>query len=115
MDMANGSAVRENSYITSLCKANMFKLLNITEEHFKENILKQYMFLNKMCNLKKLLIPSVYGSQDANWKEQYELNEFINELLIEDLKNYYYDDCDEVNSLIKSHERSKKLNTLLKD
>jgi len=116
MDMANGSAVRENSYITSLCKANMFKLLNITED-FKENILKQYIFLNKMDNLKKLLIPSVYGSQDDNWKEQYELNEFINELLIEDLKNYYdgYDDYDEVNSLIKSHERSKKLNMLLKD
>lgn len=113
MDMCSGAHLRENSYICSTTKYNMFKLLPITLD-FKEDILKQYMFLITLGGeLNKILMPSNYGSQDTNWKSQYELNEFVNELLVEDLKSYYDGEDDEINSLITSHERAKKLNSVL--
>lgn len=111
----SGSSLREISYIASLDKFNMFKLLPITLD-FKDDILKQYQFLITLgYELNKILIPSVYGSQDTNWKAQYELNEFVNELLIGDLKAYYCDDDEfsEIEAMVKSHERNKKLNNLL--
>jgi hypothetical protein len=115
MDLVNGSAIRENSYITSLSKLNMFKLLNITLD-FKDDILKQYMFLTNLgFSLNKILLPSVYGSQDTNWLELYKFNNFVSELLIKDLKDYYCDEeeYDEINSIITSHERDKKINEIL--
>lgn len=114
MDLMNGSSLRENSYI-SWPKHNMFKILPITMD-YKEDILKQYKFLIRLgYELSRILKPSVYGSQETNWKAQYELNEFINDLLIDDLKSYYCDEdeYDEINSMVTSHERNKKLNNLL--
>ena len=114
MDLLNGSAIRENSYIELLAKFNMFKLLPITLD-FQDDILKQYMFLNNLgFSLNKILLPSVYGSQDTNWLELYKFNNFVNELLIKDLKEYYCDEeYDELNSIITSHERDKKINEIL--
>jgi len=115
MDMMSGASLREGSYISSISKCNMFKLLPITTD-FKNDILKQYQFLIRLgYELSRILKPSVYGSQDTNWKAQYELNEFVNDLLIEDLKSYYCDEdeYDEINGMITSHERNKKLNNLL--
>lgn len=110
-----GSSFHDSYYIASLRKFNMFKLLPITLD-FKDDILKQYQFLITFgYELNRILIPSVYGSQDNNWKAQYELNEFVNELLIGDLKEYYCDDDEfsEIEAMVKSHERNKKLNNLL--
>ena len=110
-----GSSLRDNSYIATLSKFNMFKLLPITLD-FQDDILKQYQFLITLgYELSRILKPSVYGSQDTNWKAQYELNEFVNELLIGDLKAYYCDDDEfsEIEAMVKSHERNKKLNNLL--
>jgi hypothetical protein len=115
MDLMNGSTLHENSYISSISKGNMFKVLPITID-FKDDILKQYQFLITLgYELSRILIPSVYGSQDTNWKAQYELNEFVNDLLISDLKSYYCDDSEheELEAMVKSHERNKKLNNLL--
>ena len=115
MDISSGATMRENSYICSITKCHMFKLLPITLD-FQDDILKQYMFLVTLgYELRKILIPSNYGSQDTNWKAQYELNEFVNDLLVEDLKSYYCDEgeYDEINSLVTSHERAKKLNNIL--
>lgn len=115
MDLMNGSTLHENSYISSISKGNMFKILPIAID-FKDDILKQYQFLITLgYELSRILIPSVYGSQDTNWKAQYELNEFVNDLLISDLKSYYCDDSEyeELEAMVKSHERNKKLNNLL--
>lgn len=118
MDMMSGASLREGSYISSISKCNMFKLLPITID-FKNDILKQYQFLITLgYELSRILKPSVYGSQDTNWKAQYELNEFVNDLLIEDLKSYYCDEdeYEEINEMITSHKinkRDKKLNNLL--
>jgi hypothetical protein len=123
MDLINGSTIRENSYITSLAKTNMFKILPITIE-FKEDILKQYQYLVTLgYELSRLLIPSVYGSQETNWSAQYRLNDFVNDLLVEDMKENIedvYDDEEDYYSdereIIKDHfmiKRDKKLNNIL--
>jgi hypothetical protein len=125
MDLMSGSTIRENSYIASLAKANMFKILPITLE-FKEDILKQYQYLVTLgYELSRLLIPSVYGSQDTNWTAQYRLNDFVNDLLVEDMKGNiedYDEDYDEEDyysderEIIKDHfmiKRDKKLNNIL--
>ena len=69
------------------------------------------------------MIPSVYGSQDTNWTAQYRLNDFVNDLLVEDMKEYIedvYDDEEDYYSdereIIKDHfmiKRDKKLNNIL--
>lgn len=123
MDLMSGSTIRENSYIASLAKTNMFKILPITID-FKEDILKQYQYLITLgYELSRLLIPSVYGSQDTNWTAQYRLNDFVNDLLVEDMKEYIedvYDDDEDYYSdereIIKDHfmiKRDKKLNNIL--
>jgi hypothetical protein len=122
MDLMSGSTIRENSYIASLAKTNMFKILPITID-FKEDILKQYQYLITLgYELSRLLIPSVYGSQDTNWTAQYRLNDFVNDLLVEDMKSCIDDDDDDEDyysderEIIKDHfmiKRDKKLNNIL--
>jgi hypothetical protein len=123
MDLMSGSTIRENSYIASLAKTNMFKILPITID-FKEDILKQYKYLITLgYELSRLLIPSVYGSQETNWPAQYRLNDFVNDLLVEDMKENIedvYDDEEDYYSdereIIKDHfmiKRDKKLNNIL--
>ena len=94
MRIMSGSKMNENSYIQSLAKPNMFKELPITTEFFKEEILKQFMLLHTLSKINRLLIPSVYGSQETNWTSQYKLNDFVNDLLIEDMKERVID-CDD--------------------
>lgn len=123
MDLINGSKIGDNSYIASLAKTNMFKILPITID-FKEDILKQYQYLITLgYELSRLLIPSVYGSQETNWTAQYRLNDFVNDLLVEDMKENIedvYDDDEDYYSdereIIKDHfmiKRDKKLNNIL--
>lgn len=76
-----------NTYISSLVKINMFVLLPITSIEFRDDILKQYMFL---CNfggfgLNRILLPSNYGSQESNHKQLLDLNTLVNDLLIKDM------------------------------
>jgi hypothetical protein len=54
---------------------------------FKEEIMKQYcMLINLGWKLRRILLPSDYGSQDSNWTELYNFNDFVNELLVEDIR-----------------------------
>lgn len=88
-----------HSYIPSLVKYNMFELLPITYE-FKDEILKQYMFTNKLGNqLKRPLVPSNYGSQYNNWNYIHKLNTLVNSLAEADMdeefeviKEWFIDD-----------------------
>ena len=94
----------------------------------KEEILKQYQFLMKLgYDLRKNLLPSNYGSQETNWTAQYKFNEFVNDILVEDMKNdidnfgdYIDDDEDDYykqeREIVKDHfmlKRDKKINSVL--
>lgn len=81
-----GYDFNHKTYIASLAKENMFSVLPITLE-FKDEIMKQYsMIINLGWKLRRILLPSDYGSQDSNWTELYNFNDFVNELLVEDIK-----------------------------
>ena len=69
-----------------------------------------------IVNGSSILLPSVYGSQDTNWEELYKFNDFVSDLLVNDLKEYYCDDgeYDDIKSLITSHERDNKIKKILK-
>jgi hypothetical protein len=100
------------SYIRLGKNKNMFNILPI-DDKFKDHILKQYRFITTLgFELRRTLMPSDYGSQEANFTSLYELNDFVNDLLIEDIK--YYNDFDdaECDSLIKRHQRNKNIRDL---
>jgi len=118
-------SMRETTYIASSAKFNTFLELPITME-LKEEILKQYQFLMKLgYDLRKNLLPSNYGSQETNWTAQYKFNEFVNDILVEDMKNDIdnfgdYDDEDDYykqeREIVKDHfmlKRDKKINSVL--
>ena len=78
------------TYIPSLIKINMFKLLPITTSVFKDEICKQHRFLNKFgWGLCRTLLPSDYGSQQNNYSALLELNSLVSSLIEKDL----LDDC----------------------
>lgn len=78
------------TYIPSLVKQNMFKLLPITTGLFKDEICKQYRFLMTYGHeLRRTLLPSDYGSQDTNYSALLELNTVVSGLIEKDL----LDDC----------------------
>lgn len=109
-----GSIGNSNCYIRLSKNKNMFDLLPI-DISFKDDILKQYQFLvNFGWGLGRTLMPSDYGSQDDNFFQLYKLNDLVNDLLLEDMKNSYYDEheSEELNSVIRSHQRNKNLNKL---
>jgi hypothetical protein len=89
---------------------NMFNILPI-DDKFKEHILRQSTFLTTFgFELRRTLLPSDYGSQDTNFSVIYELNEFVNDLLFEDMKNENdYESIEEYESIIKKHQRNKNL------
>jgi hypothetical protein len=90
MDLREMSWDSLRTYIPSLIKINMFKLLPITTSVFKDDICKQYMFLNKFgWGLCRTLLPSDYGSQQDNYTELLELNTLVSNLVKQDL----LDDC----------------------
>lgn len=122
MDLMSNSLKRENSYVNSLARPNMFTTLPITTE-FKECILKQYQYIKTLgFELSRLLIPSVYGSQETNWASQYKLNDFVNDLLAGDMKyeldnnGWVGDEETEEYEIVKDHAmkvRDRKINRIL--
>jgi len=118
-DYIMSSNRRENTYIRSLVKGNMFLELPITID-FKDEILKQYTMLMALYDLKKNLIPSNYGSQEDNWIELYKFNDFVSDILAEDIKFSYErwgqempDSAKEVINLHKAVKRDRKINMIL--
>jgi len=99
------------NYILANKNKNMFNILPI-DISFKKDILKQYQFLIMYgWGIGRVLLPSVYGSQQDNYLHVYNLNELINDLLIEDIKEgeYYDEEEIEAESILKRHQRNKNL------
>ena len=119
LDYIMNSNRAENTYIRSLVKGNMFLELPITVD-FKDEVLKQYTMLLTLDDLKKNLIPSNYGSQLINWTTLYQFNDFVNDILAEDIKarcEHWGDDpSNEEKQVINYHKavkRDRKLNILI--
>jgi hypothetical protein len=115
-DYITSNARTQRTYVSSF-KNSMFRLLPINSD-FKEEILKQYTMLRTLgFELRKTLIPSEYGSQDSNWTQLYKFNDFVNDLLVEDIKHWYEDGVDgeeaEVLRLHGATIRDRKINSIL--
>lgn len=115
--------VFSKSYISS--SNNFFKLLSIDYDTQLDDIKKQWTWIRRLgYDMKRILVPSDYGSQSENFSEIYELNEFVNDLLIEDIKETYteiedeldeymgLDKADSIRRILKTHTRNKALNQL---
>lgn len=117
-DLRSGSVYEfnQNTYITSLCKKNMFSTLPITIE-FKTDIIKQHIMLESLYHINKNLIPSNYGSQQDNWVEIYKLNELVNDLIAADIEEraerWGEDVSKEEDIIIKRHKRDRVINSIL--
>jgi hypothetical protein len=99
--------------------SNFLRLLGVDFDVQLNDILKHATFLERFgFSLDRILLPSVYGSQETNFTETYLLNDFVNDLLIHDMENEYDDYDEEVNEtsvkqrIIKSHNRNKSLREL---
>lgn len=109
-------AKTERTYIASY-KNNMFKTLPLNM-NFKDDVLKQYTMIRKLgFELRRTLMPSDYGSQDNNWAYLYKFNDFVNDLLVEDIKGWYDgDDTDgEEEEILRMHKavlRNRKINSI---
>lgn len=105
----------ERRYINSRFEFDMFDKLPITPD-FNDCIVKQYNLMSIMNNeLKIILRPSVYGSQEQNWLYKYKFNKAVNNIIIKDLEedlDHSYDEDNEIPSLIKAHKRGNKLDKL---
>jgi len=77
-------------YLPSLIEISMWDLLPITQETSGDEMLKQVTFLYNLGyrKLGKMLLPSVYGSQQDNWFETLKFNKFTNDLLVKDINEY---------------------------
>jgi hypothetical protein len=110
------------SYIATGVKCNMFRELPITID-FKDEILKQYTMLKNLgFGLKKNLTPSNYGSQEDNWVELYKFNDFVSDILVQDIKernDRWGDEISgeekEVINLHKAVKRHRKINSIIKN
>lgn len=107
----------EKCYIKCDRQHNFLKLLPIDFVAQQDEIVKQWKWLSRLSwGLDRVLLPSVYGGQQDNFIDTYELNEFVNDLLIEDIKYYSEDwgeDADErADRILKTHNRNKALNQL---
>ncbi len=104
-------------YIKATMNSNFLKLLGVDFDAQLNDILKHATFLKRFgFSLDRILLPSVYGSQETNFTETYLLNDFVNDLLVQDMENEYDDYGEDVNSekerIIKSHNRNKSLREL---
>lgn len=120
----NTYSIFSQSYIKS--SDNFFRLLPIDFDSQLDDIKKQYTWIRRFGNsMNRCIFPSDYGSQQDNFTEIYELNEFVNDLLIEDIRDNYetedmedmedYLDPDKIQSIrriLKTHNRNKALNDL---
>jgi len=115
--------IYSKSYIKS--STNFFRLLPIDYDTQLDDIKKQWSWIRRLgYDMNRILVPSDYGSQSENFSEIYELNEFVNDLLIEDIKDTYSeieDELDEfinknkadsIRRILKTHNRNKALNQL---
>ena len=107
----------EKCYIKCDRQHNFLKLLPIDFVAQQDEIVKQWKWLSRLSwGLDRVLLPSVYGGQEDNFIDTYELNDFVNDLLIEDIKYYSEDwgeDADErAGRILKSHSRNKSLREL---
>ena len=113
------SSNRFESYIATGVKCNMFRQLPITID-FKDEILKQYTMIQKLgFGLRKNLTPSNYGSQEDNWVELYKFNDFVSDILVQDIKDRWGDEISgeekEVINLHKAVKRHRKINSIIKN
>ena len=120
----NTYSIFSRSYIKS--DNNFFRLLKIDFDSQLDDIKKQYTFIRRFgIGMNRCIFPSDYGGQEENFTEIYELNEFVNDLLIEDIKETYeiedmddledYLEPDKIQSItriLKTHNRNKALNDL---
>lgn len=77
------SKILSQSYIRST--VNFISELKIDPISDLSDMAKQFKFISNMNTLKKLLVPSNYGSQETNFSEIYKLNELTQNLLISDM------------------------------
>lgn len=106
-------------YIKATMNSNFLRLLGVDFDVQLNDILKHATFLKRFgFGLDRILLPSVYGSQETNFTETYLLNDFVNDLLIHDMENEYDDYDEEGNEtsvkqrIIKSHSRNKAIREL---
>ena len=116
-DSFNTYSKWEKCYIKCSRESNFLKIFPIDFVAQQDEIVKQWKWLSKLSwGLDRLLLPSVYGGQRENFVDTYELNEFVNDLLIEDIKYYSQDWGDEADKradrILKTHNRNKALNKL---
>jgi hypothetical protein len=114
---SNPYTTYERCYIKCNRESNFLKIFPIDFVAQQDDIVKQWTWLTRLSyKLDRILIPSVYGGQETNFTETYELNDFVNDLLIEDIKDHCDDwgeDADErAERIIKTHNRNKALNQL---
>lgn len=109
--------VYERCYIKCSRESNFLKIMPIDFVAQQDDIVKQWKWLSRLSySLDRVLMPSVYGGQETNFTETYELNDFVNDLLIEDIKDYCDDwgeDADErAERIIKTHNRNNAIRQL---
>ncbi len=81
-------------YLPMTTKSNMLRILPI-DIKFKDYVLKQYRFLMTLgFELDRILLPSNYGGQEINHLQTHKLNEFVNDLIINDMKERIVEDND---------------------
>lgn len=111
-------AKSEKTYINSYSLYSMFKTLPLNMD-FKEHVLKQYTMISNLgFELRRTLMPSDYGSQENNWSYLYKFNDFVNDLLVEDIKGWYDGDGidGEEAEILRMHQavvRNRKINSIL--
>jgi hypothetical protein len=116
-DYIMSSARTERTYIASF-KGNMFKTLPLNMD-FKDHVLKQYTMISKLgFELRRTLMPSDYGTQENNWTALYKFNDFVSDLLVEDIKGWYDGDGidGEEAEILRMHQsvvRNRKINSIL--
>lgn len=111
----NSDSKHQHSYIPFRSNSFLAKL-DIDFSAQQSDIIKQWMFLRRMGEMDRILMPSSYGGQDINHAEIYLLNEIVQDLLVEDLEDYYddwgEDAPDDVALILRSHGRGKKFREL---
>ena len=117
MDSFRTNFIWEKCYIKCDRQHNFLKLLPIDFVAQQDDIVKQWKWLSRLSwGLDRVLLPSVYGGQQDNFIDTYELNDFVNDLLVEDIKYYseeWGEDADERSArILKSHSRNKSLREL---
>lgn len=103
------------SYIKASMDRNFHWLLKTDFYGQIDDVRKQASFLHRLgYGMDRILIPSIYGSQDTNFAETYLLNDFVNDLLVADMEEDSYDEDEDErrDGIIKSHNRNKSLREL---